>query len=305
MSNGEWGSMKRRRLLSLSVLVVALLVGGCGLWVWQAKRQYALNRQLINALIQRDTRQALALVKRGADPNTRKDAPSPPTLPQLFLKLLHRSRPTANNSPTAFHIACGDDDFMPALENNSDVPRPDDVPLVQAMLLHGADMQATSGPHWSAVFVAVMYEHPNTAKVLLAHGANINAQDSEGGTPLMLAVQGGDSGTTRLLLARGANVNVQDRYGNAPLGWAVSCLDADTIHLLLEHGANVAQADKWGTTALHVAARRSQDARVIGMLLAHGANPNVPDARGRTPLMVAQQMHRPLGIIAALRQDAK
>ena len=32
--------MKHRRLLFLSLLVVALLVGGCGLWVWQSRQQF-------------------------------------------------------------------------------------------------------------------------------------------------------------------------------------------------------------------------------------------------------------------------
>ena len=100
--------MKRRRsLLLLFVLSALLLIAAGGLWLRQAKRQYALNRQLIDALVHGDFKQALALVNAGADPNTRSTPPPAPTFKLLLHQLLHRSPVPVNNSPTAFIMACG------------------------------------------------------------------------------------------------------------------------------------------------------------------------------------------------------
>src|SRR5579871_1504380 len=48
-----------------------LLLGGASLRLQAAQQQYALNRQLIEAVIESDYRQSLDLVMAGADPNAR------------------------------------------------------------------------------------------------------------------------------------------------------------------------------------------------------------------------------------------
>ena len=110
---------KRRRYRAVLVLgtVGLLLTVACGLWLRSDRRQEALNRQLIAALVkgdlppqfhyQYDDREALALVDAGADPNTPL-VPSPaPSLRQLWNYVIHRSPLPANDSPSAFLIACG------------------------------------------------------------------------------------------------------------------------------------------------------------------------------------------------------
>ncbi len=98
--------MKRRSLLLL-LLPVSLLMAGMGLWVRSQQRQYALNRQLIAALINNDRKQAFALANAGADPNTRFNTPPAPTLKLLLSQLLHRSSAPVDTTPTAFMFACG------------------------------------------------------------------------------------------------------------------------------------------------------------------------------------------------------
>src|SRR5579871_5569409 len=108
--------MIRQRLrpfvLLTVLLLVTLVISGLGLWLRSAKRQYALNRQLIAALIHHDDQKALTLVEAGADPNACYKPSSAPSLLKLVKQVLHPS--LASNSPTAFMIACG------APWNNSD-----------------------------------------------------------------------------------------------------------------------------------------------------------------------------------------
>src|ERR1700683_3258649 len=103
--------MNKRRFrysVLLTGFISLLLVGGYGQWLLQSQRhQYALDRQLIAALLKSDSQQALILVNSGANPNTRRVPLPPPSLGQLWNYLLHRSALPTNDSATAFVIACG------------------------------------------------------------------------------------------------------------------------------------------------------------------------------------------------------
>lgn len=63
--------MKPRRALLFSITVVLVLCAASGWWLHKERQQYALNRQLIDALEHNDTKTALTFVNEGADPNTR------------------------------------------------------------------------------------------------------------------------------------------------------------------------------------------------------------------------------------------
>lgn len=233
-------------------------VGACGLWVWQAKRQYALNRQLIAALVHNDSKQALTLVNMGADPNTRYAPPPSPTLKLLLNQLLlHRSSVPADDSSTAFMFVCSAAWYGAGNHIRISFNSPEDIPLVRAMLIHGADCKATaSQQNWSALHCAVWKGRPQTVQLLLEHGANINQQDILGMTPLMQSVMPNRGDMTRLLLDHGASVSIETRSGDS---------------------------------ALHMAVWYEIDKSIIRQLLAHGANPNLADKKGETPLLLAQK----------------
>ena len=142
--------MKRARrqhtvLLALCPLTVPVV--GCALWLRAQQRQYAINRQLISAIVQGDDKRALALVEAGADPNTRYTPMPVPSLPELVEQFLHRSPPTANFSPTAYQMATGlfwvwtdkDGKFYMAQHGSSlDSPGTSEPRLLQTMIAHGA-----------------------------------------------------------------------------------------------------------------------------------------------------------------------
>src|SRR5689334_4539956 len=86
-------AMHRRPAALLTLILLAGVVLACGLWLRAERRQYALNRQLIAALVKGDSKQALALVNAGADPNTRVKPSPMPTLLQSVKLLLYRSQP--------------------------------------------------------------------------------------------------------------------------------------------------------------------------------------------------------------------
>src|SRR5579863_9697761 len=99
--------MRRKRAAQIMLFLLICLFVSTGLWLRAERRQYALNRQLIAALVKGDNQRALALVNAGADPNMRYKPIPAPSLLQLVRQLLHRSPPPINGSPTTLSIACG------------------------------------------------------------------------------------------------------------------------------------------------------------------------------------------------------
>jgi ankyrin repeat protein len=191
--------MKRRRALLLTFIVVFALCAACGWWLHIERRQYRLNRQLIAALEDNNTATALMLVNVGADPNTRYAPPPAPSLNLLLNQLLHRSS-SADDSPTAFMLACGtfwipgDGKQIFLVDNSND----GNLPLLEKMLAHGAnpniyDINGNTPMH-NAVNIHCAVRTPNAEGVtaaLLAHGASINFRNNEGYTPFQLAIQAG------------------------------------------------------------------------------------------------------------------
>jgi ankyrin repeat protein len=177
---------------------------------------------------------------------------------------LHRSRSTANTSPTALISACGRCRFSNDVSRYPHGrrytwerhPYYEDLALVQAMLLHSADIQARYVQQYSALFAAVQADRLRTVEMLLQHGTNINTQDKDGETPLMWAVEMDSPEMVECLLAHGANANVQDEGRSTALQYCVASYSSENI---------------------------------LRQLLRCGANPDVSNRRGATPCQMAQQ----------------
>jgi ankyrin repeat protein len=271
---GKTKVKRRTRYFLLLLLLPAIPVAACALWVRSARCQYALDRQLIEALMKRNAEQALALVNTGADPNTLYQPTPIPALPQLIKGLFHRSLAPTNESPTAFMLACGD---------LCDLGGYFEMPLSRMLALQ-------------------------LIEAMLRHGAKIDVQDSDGKTPLIWASSRiGNDTLLKALIKHGANVNTSDKEGKTPLIWAVESHDSKMVRVLLEHGANINAQRKDRGTALgclvmnagHRLDRESAD--IAGMLFSYGANPNLPDQSGFTLLQVAEGTNR-LALAALLKR---
>src|SRR5579871_2665399 len=174
--------------LSLSLL---LIVGAISLWRHAEPRQDTLNRQLIAALVHGDNQEALALVRAGADPNTRY-LPPPPSVRQAGYIAASGTSSSTNYHPTAFMIACGapwdqDNAISEALQYN-----PGASTLVQAMLAHGANVNVQDESGLTPLFYAITDTDSryDTLRLLLEHGADVNWKNWQGWTPLIYAVWG-------------------------------------------------------------------------------------------------------------------
>jgi ankyrin repeat protein len=237
---------KRRvkRAALITGLVSLLLAGGLALWVSSYRHQEDLNRQLIAALERYDPKQALALVKAGADPNTPLKPPSPLSLIQLWNRMLHRKALPNKDTLSAFHMACGEQIFS---DNGTPSGLNTDEPyLVETMLQHGAQKNAKADMGWTPLHFSVVARRTKTVYVLLKHGVDVNAQN-DGGTALLWAVFASSAvdpsertksaNIVRQLLAHGADPNLPGMGGETPLQMAREGNSPDLVALLCKAGA--------------------------------------------------------------------
>lgn len=168
-----------------------------------------------------------------------------------------------------------------------------DLPLVELLLDHGADVHSRCGVFDSVLQAACghpwMVPNIQILKLLLDCGVNINAQGGKYGTALQAACFCGaetpNDVTKRVaivqsLLDHGAEVNLEGgEYGTAlQAACATSSGGFDTVRLLLERGANIHfVGGKYGN-AWHAAAQNARDNldnfQLLQLLHEHGAKVN-------------------------------
>jgi ankyrin repeat protein len=189
-------------------------------------------------------------------------------------------------------------------------------------------------PHgsWTPLMYAARQGSLGAARVLADAGAGLNLTDPDGTTALVLAIINSHFDTAALLLAKGADPNLADSTGMAPLYAAVDMntlgevygrpaqqqVSGDTtaldlIGLLLRQGANPNAQLKTptlyrahtpgeptlgdGATPLMRAAKNG-DAAAMRLLLENGADPALAQRNHTTALMMAAGFGRGLGVFA-------
>jgi hypothetical protein len=156
-----------------------------------------------------------------------------------------------------------------------------DAARVEKLLAAGADINSRGKYGQTALYDAILHDHPRLAATLIARGADVNRATKDGLTPLAAAAMVCDSASAKRLVQAGANVNLANKEGVTPLMWAANRGSAVIVKLLLEHGADPNAKDRVkyneGTTALMYVQPGSKG--IVEMLIANGAKVSQRDGR--------------------------
>jgi ankyrin repeat protein len=198
--------------------------------------------------------------------------------------------------------------------------------ITQALLQHGADVNAKTTNGWTALHQAVQFNQNNQVELLVAAKADVNARGSlpkqtptladrnagetpPGGTPSTgprtIPVPGfGIPGPMPMMPNSGLFAADQDV---TPLHVAVANQSLELVKYLLAHGTDVNARDANGRTPLHFAVNR-RDVDLMRVLLEAKADPDARDSAGETVLAMAgkvpnQRVMYPLANRGSLTQD--
>jgi uncharacterized protein len=261
MKTGMKNGAKRFQLVVLSAAAVAALFLVQGVGAQAPKTDVA-------SLIQAgDIKQALELIRSGADVNQAQPDGSTP-----LLWAVNRS----------------------------------EVEAVEALLAKKANPNVGNEFGSLPITEAARLNDARMVKMLLDAGAKVDSANPDGETTLMLAIKAGNLEMFQGLLNAGANVNVIEKFHNqTPLMYAASNARADMVAQLLAKGADVkpralysdwpsqiTSEPRWqfrsvgGLNAL-LYATRSGCYECVERLLAAGADMNLPTPEGVTPMMIA------------------
>ena len=147
--------------------------------------------------------------------------------------------------------------------------------VVELLLEHGADVNARSPLHQTALHVAARQEHKEVVELLLEHGADVNAGAGYNKTAAEFAMGGGHTEIVKLLISKGADIS--------PLHFAIYMKNEAKARSLIEAGADVNKRTPYGSTPLGraVSAGFKNTAK---LLIDKGADVNAKDNWDWTPL---------------------
>lgn len=174
--------------------------------------------------------------------------------------------------------------------------------VVQLLLRHGADPNATNIYGGTPYSVAVDRGNTHGAALLLKHGARDNPISLS--APLRRAAISNQLAEATALIKRSPEmVQGHDDLRRTPLHFACAQAGLPLVELLLDHGADVHAADFADNTPLHGAAFAGND-DIINALVARKADVNQRNRQRVTPLHQAAYRGSALAVEALLRGGA-
>ena len=159
---------------------------------------------------------------------------------------------------------------------------------IHVLLKAGSDVNIADKNGMTCLMYAVAaHSSEEVLQAILDHAAEVNATDKDNATALILACQMGHVDAIHVLLKVGFDANIAYKNGNTCLMYAVreDCSE-EVLQALVDHGADVNATSKDNYTALIVAlGKRHVDA--IKVLLKAGSDTDIACENGATCLMAA------------------
>ncbi|KAL0638686.1 B-cell lymphoma 3 protein [Maublancomyces gigas] len=159
--------------------------------------------------------------------------------------------------------------------------------ILQILLHHGADVNATNKNNNTAVMVAAGSGFLATVKILVDNGAKLNLVDRVGHTLFSYACRCRNEHVIDYLVrCDGLDINGANLGESAPVYLTVSKGYDAALEILLQRGASTDYVDDQGRSIMHIAVSNGRN-QIVRALLNHGVGIDTMDKKGVTPLMAA------------------
>ncbi|VDI51927.1 Hypothetical predicted protein [Mytilus galloprovincialis] len=163
------------------------------------------------------------------------------------------------------------------------------TPIVECLLLAGADVNLANTRGQTPVFIASLKGNLEIVELLLQYNCNINQLDNVGGSPFYFSCQNSFIDICNLLLRQTAKPDINIRphnYGHTPLIVSSFNGELQVVNLLLQHDCDVNVQDKGLRSALHYAVFKNHE-NIVRILLEYNINVNLLDSQQKSALLYA------------------
>ena len=168
------------------------------------------------------------------------------------------------------------------------------------LIRRGASVNSAAPGVEGPLFYAISGGSIPLVKAMLEHGANPNFQSSQKGVPLELCVGIQRNDLIPLLIAHGADPNRPDKTGTSPLLYAAEFNKPISFHAMLAHGGNIRWKTADGSTIL-MGACAGGNRELVQLALRSGIDVNIRDKDGDTAITCATKGKHP-ELIPLLKQ---
>ncbi|GAB2679583.1 ankyrin repeat domain-containing protein [Kribbella swartbergensis] len=166
-----------------------------------------------------------------------------------------------------------------------------DANRVAAALAAGAPLESRDEHRRTALLLASLGDHVDTARLLVALGADPDAQDDRQDSAWLVTGVTGSVAMLETLLPADPDLNLRNRFGGISIIPASERGHVDYVRRVVQTGINVNHVNNLGWTALLEAVILGKGTepwqQIVAILLAAGANPSLADSNGVTPLQHA------------------
>jgi uncharacterized protein len=175
---------------------------------------------------------------------------------------------------------------------NAVTDRDVDAAQIQALLSHGADIDARDEAGRTALLIATHGNRIEVARALIEAGVDVNAKDRINDSPYLYAGARGHLEILTMTLAHGVDLRSTNRYGGTALIPAAERGHVDTVRSLIEAGVDVDHVNNLGWTALLEAIILGNGGehhqQIVELLVKAGADVNLADQDSVKPLQHAR-----------------
>ena len=133
--------------------------------------------------------------------------------------------------------------------------------------------------------------HIPVIKAILGHGADVNARDHMDNSALHMAAIENQTDAIDALIDAGAKIELKGFFGGTPLAWAAVYGSVESMIALVERGAQVMMTDDDEETPLHHACFQANPV-AVDLLLRWGADETALNKGGLTPADMLEKVRR-------------
>ena len=161
------------------------------------------------------------------------------------------------------------------------------VEIVRLLIEAGAEINVTPKASMPILVYVIGKNEPASFEViqeLVKHGADLNASSHQGITPMLMAAMRNRKDIMSLLEKAGADKEAAEKWR---LAEAASTGNSEAVVALIQKGISINSEDVWGRTPLIAAIGKNQ-LELFDQLIALGADPNHASKKdGSTPLIAS------------------